>query len=210
MRDNSLIHAGRHLQRSLIAGVFAAGLLVPATASAEIRVVDTEHSTLTVHVFKSGLFRAFADNHVIQAPLRNGFLDDGPGPRVQILVDAQRMRVLDPGLSPRDREQVQARMLGPEVLDAGRFPEIGFHSVTVQRLASDGWLVRGELTLHGQTHAVAVKVTAEHGRYKGSAPLKQTDFGISPISIAGGTVKVKDEVRIDFDIAAGPSASAAR
>jgi hypothetical protein len=30
--------------------------------------------------------------------------------------------------------------------------------------------------------------------------LKQTDFGITPISIGGGTVKVKNELRIDFDI----------
>ena len=34
----------------------------------------------------------------------------------------------------------------------------------------------------------------------GSTSLKQTDFGITPISIAGGTVKVKDEVRIEFDV----------
>jgi len=34
--------------------------------------------------------------------------------------------------------------------------------------------------------------------------LKQRDFGIAPISIAGGTVKVKDEVLIEFEIAAPP------
>ncbi len=28
------------------------------------------------------------------------------------------------------------------------------------------------------------------------------DFGIKPISIAGGTVKVKDELKIEFDIRA--------
>jgi len=31
--------------------------------------------------------------------------------------------------------------------------------------------------------------------------LKQSEFGIAPISIAGGT-KVKDEMMIDFDIVA--------
>jgi hypothetical protein len=30
--------------------------------------------------------------------------------------------------------------------------------------------------------------------------LKQTAFGIKPISVAGGTIKVKDEVEIDFTI----------
>jgi hypothetical protein len=203
MRNRTLIHAANRLQRGTIVGVFAAYLLVPAMASAEHRLIDTEHSTITVHVFKSGLFRAFADNHVIQAPLRDGFLDDGASPHVQIFVEAQRLRVLDPGLSPQDREQVQGRMLGPEVLDANHFPEIRFQSVTVQHVEPDGWLVRGELTLHGQTHVVTLKVAADQGRYRGSASLKQTDFGLSPISIAGGVVKVKDEVKIDFDIAAG-------
>jgi len=32
--------------------------------------------------------------------------------------------------------------------------------------------------------------------------LKQTDFGIKPVTIAGGTVKVKDELTIEFDIVA--------
>ncbi len=32
--------------------------------------------------------------------------------------------------------------------------------------------------------------------------MKQRDFGIMPISIAGGTVKVKDEIKIEFDVVA--------
>jgi polyisoprenoid-binding protein YceI len=61
--------------------------------------------------------------------------------------------------------------------------------------------VRGQLTLHGRTQPVTVSVTLKDGRYQGFATLKQRDFGIKPVSIAGGTVKVKDEVRIEFDIA---------
>jgi hypothetical protein len=30
--------------------------------------------------------------------------------------------------------------------------------------------------------------------------LKQTDFGIQPVSVAGGTIKVKDELEIEFTI----------
>lgn len=32
--------------------------------------------------------------------------------------------------------------------------------------------------------------------------LKQRDFGITPVTVAGGTVKVKDELKIDLDISA--------
>ncbi len=39
--------------------------------------------------------------------------------------------------------------------------------------------------------------------YTGSATVRQSDFGMTPIRIAGGTVQVKDDVKIDFDIVAG-------
>jgi polyisoprenoid-binding protein YceI len=91
-------------------------------------------------------------------------------------------------------------MLGPEVLDGDRFSQIRFHSVAIQRGDAGRWSVRGELEVHGQTRPVTVTVVREQGHYKGSTSLKQSDFGITPISIAGGTVKVKDEIKIDFDI----------
>jgi hypothetical protein len=36
--------------------------------------IDPKRSPVQVHVFKSGLFRAFADDHVIEAPLPEGSL----------------------------------------------------------------------------------------------------------------------------------------
>ena len=183
--------------------VIATLLCVLASAvhgSAESGVIDTQRSTVTVRVFKAGLFRAFADDHLIQAPLTEGSLDDSATPHVQLVIDARRLRVVDPGLSAKDRQAVQARMLGPEVLDVNRFQWISFHSVAIQRLDGGGWLVRGELELHGRIHPVLVNVIPEKTHYKGSVTLRQSDFGIVPISIAGGTVKVKDEVKVDFDI----------
>jgi hypothetical protein len=187
-------------QNVLVIAAVACGLASAAPVSAEDRVIDTQRSTVTVRVFKSGLFRAFADDHIIQAPLMDGSLDDSAKPHVQIVIDARRMRVLDPGLSAKDRQEVQARMLGSEVLDVNRFQWISFHSVTVQRLDAGDWLVRGELDLHGQIHPILVNVVPEKSHYKGSVTLRQSDFGIVPISIAGGTVKVKDEIKIAFDI----------
>ena len=190
-----------HARYLLLVATVVCGLAVTSPGFAEDRAIDTERSTVTVRVFKAGLFRAFADNHTVQAPLAEGSLDDSATPRVQIAIDARRLRVLDPGLSAQDRQQVQTRMLGPDVLDADRFQQIGFHSVAVQQLDAGRWLVRGELELHGRVHGIMVNVIREKGRYKGSATVKQTDFGIVPISIAGGTVRVKDEIQVEFDIA---------
>ena len=43
--------------------------------------------------------------------------------------------------------------------------------------------------------------SSKNGLYEGTAVLKQSAFGIAPVRIAGGTVKLKDEVKIAFSIA---------
>jgi polyisoprenoid-binding protein YceI len=191
--------------RRLAATVFGLVLLGPRAAAAATQPIDTERSTITVRVYKSGLFRAFADNHVVQAQVTQGTLDDGPAARVEFVIDAARLRVLDPGLSADDRDQVQNRMLGPEVLDVRRYPEIRFQSTAIERRTPEAWVVRGLLTLHGQAHEVTVTVTPAQGRYRATVKLRQTDFGIMPISIAAGAVSVKDEVQVDADLVAAAS-----
>jgi polyisoprenoid-binding protein YceI len=187
--------------------LLAAALLTARAASpvlAAPQQVDTEQSTITVRVFKAGLFRGFGDNHEIRGAVKRGSINDANPIEVHISVDTRNLRVVDPDASANDRAQIQTRMLGPEVLDASRFPEIRFDSDTADRTASHAWIVHGRLTLHGETRALTVAVNQDQRHYKGSVTLKQTDFGMTPISVAGGAVKVKDELTIDFDIVAQP------
>jgi hypothetical protein len=37
---------------------------------------------------------------------------------------------------------------------------------------------------------------------EGDVSLLQTDFGITPIKVGGGAVKVKDKIRMRFDVVA--------
>jgi hypothetical protein len=182
--------------------VLAVGLAsaVGVAAQSEVRAIDVRRSALRIRVFKSGLFSAFAHNHEIEAPIAQGRVELSESPSVTLLVDARKLRILDPGLSADKRVEVQKTMDGPQVLDSSRFPEISFRSTAIEKMGADHWTVRGNLTLHGQTRPVAVQVAFRDGDYQGSATLKQRDFGIAPVSIAGGTVKVKDEVKIEFDI----------
>jgi hypothetical protein len=175
-------------------------LVSTSLGHAQAERIDLRRSTITIRVFKSGLFRAFADDHLIEAPLAEAALDDSGTPQIRIVIDVRSMRVLDPGLSADTRRDVQSRMLGPDVLNGDRFPLVRFHSVTIRKVDADVWTVSGELELHGQTRSVAFSMVRGQGHYRGSTSLKQSEFGIVPISIAGGTVKVRDEVRIDFDV----------
>jgi len=175
--------------------------LLAATAPphAAPRAIDPAHSTLTVYAYKTGLFAFAADNHQISAPITGGTVDEAAR-SVTLSVDARGMRVLDPN-SPRNRDQVQANMLGPKVLDTAKYPTISFRSTGWRVDSATHFTVTGDLTLHGRTHEVLVNVDrAADGRYTGNATVKQTDFGITPITIAGGAVRVKDEVRVEFAI----------
>ena len=175
-------------------------LAATAAPHAETRPIDGERSTLTVFVYKSGLFSALADDHVIRAPLASGIMSADPPFGVELRVRSANLKVLDPGLSIEKRSEVQARMLGPEVLDSEKYPDIEFASTAIEAVGTDRWTVAGRLTIHGVTRVTTFSVARRDGRYRGAAVLKQRDFGIEPISIVGGTVKVKDELRVEFDI----------
>jgi len=47
---------------------------------------------------------------------------------------------------------------------------------------------------------VLADVHVDGNAYAGQAAIKQSQFGIRQVSAAGGTVKVKDELQIDFVI----------
>ena len=167
---------------------------------AQARPIDTAQSKLTVYVYKSGLFSGFADDHIIDAPIARGTLSDAAPLSVSIEVRAGDLRVRDPKLSESKRADVQARMIGPDVLDTQKVATIAFASTTVEAAGADRWNVTGRLTIHGQAKPIMFAVTRAGGRYRGSVAIKQRDFGITPISIVGGTVKVKDELKIEFEV----------
>jgi polyisoprenoid-binding protein YceI len=168
-------------------------------ALAAERPINTQKSTIHVHVSKSGVFSAFAHDHDISASVAKGSVDPA-AKRVEFQVAAAQLKVLDSRGSEKDRTQIQETMLGPEVLDTARYPEISFQSSSAETSGAGVWKVSGSLTLHGTTKPIAIEVGEKDGRYQGTTTLKQTDFGIKPVKVAGGTVRVKDEVRIDFDI----------
>jgi polyisoprenoid-binding protein YceI len=187
----------RFVRAPLATAVFIWSLAGLAKAAAS--PVDVDHSTLTIRVFKSGLFSGFAHNHIIAAPLSSGTVDPA-ALSVEVHFDAQKLKVLDPDASAGDRAQVQETMLSDKLLDTIRFPDISFISRNVKLSGENAYTVEGELTLHGVTHLLAMPVSLRNGHYQGSVKLKQSDFGIAPISLYGGSVKVKDVVEITFDV----------
>jgi polyisoprenoid-binding protein YceI len=189
------------LQGTILLVFYLAVMATPT--SAQPKPIDTAQSAITIHVGKSGLFSAFGHEHVVRAPISQGVVDENATkPRVEFSVASRQLKVMDADVKPEEREEIQRDMLGPKVLDSEKYQEIRFRSTSIQRVADAKWKVAGELTLHGQTHPMEATASGSNGRYKGAATFKQSEFGIKPVAVAGGSVKVKDELRIEFEITA--------
>ncbi len=183
-----------------LAAVGAWILVWVATSGAEMRWIDIERSKVTVYVSASGAPRAAAADHVIEAPLAEGSVNDTDTPHLALVINVGQLRVVDPGRSADERQKVRAQMLGPEGLDAERFSRITYHSLTIDRIEAGVWLVQGELEMHGRFLPLNVHVVRRGDRFTGTTTVLPTDFGISLMRVGGTSSLVGNEVRVDFDI----------
>ena len=201
--------------KKLAASLILLTLLSAAETRAQGQVsyeFNAAKSKLELDVYKEGLFKAFGHNHLVAAKEFSGrvVLDVKKieNSSVTLRIAAGSLVVLDSGNSEKDRRSVQSMMLGEKVLDTARFPEIVFTSAQVAKAEKlpDGWnlTVAGTLRLHGLEKRISLPVAlrlngADLG-VRGETILRQGDYGIVPVRIAGGAVKVKDAVRIRFEI----------
>jgi polyisoprenoid-binding protein YceI len=194
--------------------VLALAGAVPAAAATRTYVIDASASAVQVHVGKSGVFGFAGHGHEVAAERFEGRVEAEPEDlarsSVELSFEASGLKVSAQGEPEGDAPKVQEVMAGPKVLDAARFPRIAFRSRTVSgRRTAEGAYelqVAGELSLHGLAHVITVPVRIELSgdtlTASGKATLAQRLFGIEPVSAGGGTVKVKNELGIEFRVVA--------
>jgi polyisoprenoid-binding protein YceI len=179
--------------------------------------IDPSATSIAIHVGKAGVFAFAGHTHEVIAPAVQGRItldqSDPAASMVSIEFDAARLKVTGKGEPPEDVPEVQRVMLSERVLDVQRYPSIAFKSqrVVLVRQSGDRMELRlaGDLSLHGVSRPLNVPVTVVLGTdrltVKGTTTLRQTDFGIQPVSAGAGTVRVKDEVEVVFSIVARSS-----
>jgi polyisoprenoid-binding protein YceI len=175
--------------------------------------VDAGKSSVVIHVGKEGVFSFAGHEHLVTAPRLQGKVlaapDDPSRCVVTLSFETAALRVPETGEPEGDAAKVQEAMLGPQVLDASRFPTVTFKSRTVTGKASAAGAydlgITGDLSLHGVTRSVVlplrVEVSGDTLKASGHLVLRQTEYGIKPVTVAG-VVKVKDALTIDFAIVA--------
>jgi len=193
-------------------GDSVANAAVTEDGTSVIYRVNPRKSRFTVQAFAEGLFSAFGHNPKLNARDIAGEVQFHPdnleASSLRFSVKADSLSVSD-DVSEKDRREIE-RMMKDEVLETSRYPEIIFQSksVTADRIYEGFYRVKitGQLSLHGvsRDHLLDTQVRlVENGlRAEGESTLRQSDYGIKRVSVAGGTLKVKDEVKLSFLIAA--------
>ncbi len=175
--------------------------------------IDAKASQFVLQAFATGLLSAFAHSPKIAIrdfqgdlsfTISGATLQDA---RLRITVQADSLEVID-DISEKDRGEIQSRMR-EEVLQADSFPEIIYECsrVTASGSGNTYWAaLSGTLTLRGVTQPlpISAKVTVNGNSLKASGEftLRQSVFGIASVTAVAGTIRLKDDLKFNFEIAA--------
>jgi polyisoprenoid-binding protein YceI len=175
-------------------------------------VIDNRASRFTVQAFATGLLAKMGHNPTIGIRDFSGDMKFNPdkleASSFRLLIKTASMSVQD-DISDKDRREIE-RLMTQEVLEIAKFPEVVYEasdiSVTKMADALFSATVKGNLTMHGVTNSQTIPVrVASFGsmlRASGDFSLDQTDSNIKLVSVAGGALKLKNELKFSFEIVA--------
>ncbi len=190
-----------------------------ARSGARVYRLDPDASQVLIFVGKSGALSGLGHEHVIRVARLRGFalIEPNGRARADLLFPATGLEVDPPATrkalgNPWSKHQpdtdsrhgTRHNMLGPDVLDAARYPRV--HLVVTANLSpSPGKrTIATAITLHGVTRALDTPIdphrtnrtVSVNGRFK----IKQTDFGIAPYSALLGALRVKNTLGIRYHL----------
>ena len=174
--------------------------------------LDASESTFTVQAFATGLLKGLGHNPTVGIKDFTGEAKFDPetfdNAELHLKVNAKSLAVIG-DVKEKDIAEVE-RTMHQEVLETSQFPEIVFQSTSISttRIIPGRYKAKiiGDLTLHGETNKgiwIMGQLFLEDGdkiRAKGDFSIKQTNYGIKLVSVAAGTLKLKDELKFNFDL----------
>ena len=193
---------------------FPEDVYLKAASTTPVYRIDPARSRILVYVYREGALAKMGHDHVVASREVRGYAllpADPARARADFYFSVSTLSMDEPELrqgagftseiAAEDIENTRLRML--RLLDAEKHPYARIHAVRAAGSPPD-LVLDAELTLHGVTRTlnIPVRLTVEGGRFgvEGEADIRQTDFGITPFSVLGGALAVKDPLRIIFRI----------
>ena len=173
-------------------------------------LIDAKRSTFTVRAFATGMLSAFGHNPTIAISDFDGEIVLNPDAveqsSLRLVIHAASLNDTD-DISEKDRNEIN-RAMHQDVLESDSYAEIVYECsrLTANKTGvGQYWLaLNGDLTLHGVTRAQPVaarlSMNGDQLRVSGEFSVRQSDYDIRPVSAVGGTIKLKDELKLSFDI----------
>ena len=183
--------------------------------------VDPARSVVVIEVYRGGTLARLGHDHVVASHDVRGFVAPRAD-RADLYLRLDQLVVDEPDLrkqagfdtQPTEDDIAGTRRNMLSSLEAEQFPYALIHLTTVGATDSQQreFVNKGDkmvdvtITVHGVGHTVRTPVAIETSEGAGSIvasgriALKQTDFGVTPLSVLGGAIQVKDEVNVRFTI----------
>jgi hypothetical protein len=163
-----------------------------------------DNGTLEVHTGKAGAAAKAGHNLRMQVGSWRATIDLA-APLATLTADSRSFRVVEGsgGVMPLGDEEKAAipQTINEEVLKG---TPIEFRS-TQMEVDGEHVDVQGDLDVLGTRQPVRFALEIADGHIRGSARIKQSDWGMKPYSALFGTLKVADEVEIAVDAVARSS-----
>ena len=174
--------------------------------------IDPKLSRFTVQAFAGGLLSGFGHNPTFAVRDFTGeanFSPDAPQAGSLLMKIRGDSLELTTDVNDKDRKEIE-RTMRQEVIETEEYPEIRYEGsvASVSEPGPGRYRVNlaGKLSLHGVTRDQQVVADLAAGpetlRAYGNFAVSQTAFGIKLVSVAGGALKLKDELKFSFELVA--------
>ena len=169
-----------------------------------------ESGRLLVHTTRTGLGARAGHDLTIEVTRWHGHarvdtaVPANSSVTIQVDVESFQVRQGTGGVKPlTDADRAEISKTLKQALHTAQHPTITFRSRPVDG-AAGAFTLDGELTIMGVTQPVMVQGRMTDGRVVGGATVVQSRWGIRPYSAFFGALRVRDEVKVDFDIVLTP------
>ncbi|HEX8149429.1 MAG TPA: YceI family protein [Pyrinomonadaceae bacterium] len=175
--------------------------------------LDASRSEFTIRAFAGGPLWFKGHDHLIRARDFEGEARMTPGAvspaSLTLSVRAASLAETREVFTEQQKKIIDGE-LRDVVLEPDKYPEITFKStdVSVEPRGGDLYALKlgGDLTLRGVTRHVTIPVEVtlrgDELRARGEFTVKRSDFKVPATSAVHGTVRVRDRMKVSFDIVA--------
>ncbi len=184
----------------------------PSLEARTVLHVDPHRSLITILVHRGGMLARLGHDHVIASHDVQGFVVVQTG-YAELTIPLELLTVDEPVLReqaglkeevPQESVEGTRHNMQAKVLQVDQFPTV---QIQIFRPDHAGSALRVSISMHGVTHVKEAQADIQSRSegevvVTGSMTLNQSDFGIVPFSVLGGSLQVQDAVEVHYSIVA--------